>query len=392
MSKWCKSEGGAGGRADAHSTCRTSHGGGTGDSKGATPPHVYDVLKPVLLEKEKAENRLKVVRLGAHDVPTQRARAHSARLGGPSVPDPLMPVSQEVGDKLAFVIVRPGGLKSEPATGTGVLTGAHAAVECIRHFVWAALQDGVGVWHTAEDTSVCGSITRADVADLVVKALRRWGHQLRAACHARCANSRPPRVRPALANTHRKLAHTALADAAPRQTARCCRQLTAPHCRSPSSRCSTVNGPRATTPLPAEKPWQIPACQWGGRGGACHPSCGGGGGSGGSVEGGGGGGGGGTACRSSKGGGGYPAGAGGEAVGVRQQARWGRGTHWRTVEHGVHAHGRGHAIGWCKLGSQRGRVEWAHMRGPWVTGRPWRVRAGPRHSPREGREGHLGAH
>jgi len=31
-----------------------------GDSKGATPPHVYDVLKPVLLEKEKAEDRLKV--------------------------------------------------------------------------------------------------------------------------------------------------------------------------------------------------------------------------------------------------------------------------------------------------------------------------------------------
>lgn len=83
---------------------------GTGDSKGATPPHVYEVLKPVLLEKEKAENRLK-----------------------------------EVGAKLDFVIVRPGGLKSEPATGTGVLT---------------------------EDITVCGSITRADVADLVVKALR----------------------------------------------------------------------------------------------------------------------------------------------------------------------------------------------------------------------------
>lgn len=34
-----------------------------GDSKGATPPHVYDVLKPVLLEKEKAEDRLKVRQL-----------------------------------------------------------------------------------------------------------------------------------------------------------------------------------------------------------------------------------------------------------------------------------------------------------------------------------------
>ena len=31
-----------------------------GDSKRAPPPHVYDVLKPVLLEKEKAEARLKV--------------------------------------------------------------------------------------------------------------------------------------------------------------------------------------------------------------------------------------------------------------------------------------------------------------------------------------------
>lgn len=30
----------------------------------------------------------------------------------------------------------------------------------------------------AEDTTVCGSITRADVADLVVKALRRQGRSL----------------------------------------------------------------------------------------------------------------------------------------------------------------------------------------------------------------------
>lgn len=83
---------------------------GTGDSKDATPPNVYEVLKPVLIEKEKAENRL-----------------------------------MEVSDKIDIVIVRPGGLKSEPATGTAVLT---------------------------EDKTVCGSITRADVADLVVKALR----------------------------------------------------------------------------------------------------------------------------------------------------------------------------------------------------------------------------
>ena len=29
---------------------------GTGDSKAATPPNVYDVLKPVLLEKEKVRD------------------------------------------------------------------------------------------------------------------------------------------------------------------------------------------------------------------------------------------------------------------------------------------------------------------------------------------------
>lgn len=81
---------------------------GTGDSKAATPPNVYDVLKPVLLEKEKAEAALKA-------------------------------------SGLNYVIVRPGGLKTETATGGGVLT---------------------------EDVTVCGSINRADVADLVVRALR----------------------------------------------------------------------------------------------------------------------------------------------------------------------------------------------------------------------------
>jgi hypothetical protein len=45
---------------------------------------------------------------------------------------------------MAYTIVRPGGLKSEPATGSGVLT---------------------------DDMSVVGSICRDDVADLVVKAL-----------------------------------------------------------------------------------------------------------------------------------------------------------------------------------------------------------------------------
>ncbi|KAF8073242.1 hypothetical protein HT031_000903 [Scenedesmus sp. PABB004] len=82
---------------------------GCGDSKDAPGEQVYKVLEPVLKEKDKAEARLK-----------------------------------ELGSSMAFTIIRPGGLKSEPATGGGVLTA---------------------------DASVCGSITRADVADLVIKAL-----------------------------------------------------------------------------------------------------------------------------------------------------------------------------------------------------------------------------
>lgn len=45
---------------------------------------------------------------------------------------------------MAYTIIRPGGLKSEAATGNGVLT---------------------------ENAAVCGAITREDVAALVVKAL-----------------------------------------------------------------------------------------------------------------------------------------------------------------------------------------------------------------------------
>lgn len=82
---------------------------GTGDSKNAPPSQVYEVLKPCLEEKEKAEERLKAL-----------------------------------ADKMDFVIVRPGGLKSEPKTNTGVLT---------------------------TDVSVCGPIHREDVASLVCKCL-----------------------------------------------------------------------------------------------------------------------------------------------------------------------------------------------------------------------------
>ena len=84
---------------------------GTGDSKNAPPPQVYAALEPVLVEKVKAEDRLREL-------------------------------CAEVG--MDFVIVRPGGLKTEPATGTAVLT---------------------------EDTSICGAIHRADVAALVVQCV-----------------------------------------------------------------------------------------------------------------------------------------------------------------------------------------------------------------------------
>lgn len=51
---------------------------------------------------------------------------------------------QELADQMTYTIIRPGGLLSEAATGNGVLTS---------------------------DPSVCGAISRDDVAELVVKAL-----------------------------------------------------------------------------------------------------------------------------------------------------------------------------------------------------------------------------
>lgn len=51
---------------------------------------------------------------------------------------------QSIGGDMQFTIIRPGGLKTQPATGRGVLT---------------------------EDVNVCGAIHREDVADLLVHAL-----------------------------------------------------------------------------------------------------------------------------------------------------------------------------------------------------------------------------
>lgn len=60
------------------------------------------------------------------------------------MPAPPAMCLQSHQDQMDFTIIRPGGLKSEPGTGTGVL---------------------------AEDPGVCGAIHREDVADLVIKAL-----------------------------------------------------------------------------------------------------------------------------------------------------------------------------------------------------------------------------
>ncbi|MBD2347275.1 SDR family oxidoreductase [Anabaena subtropica] len=80
---------------------------GTGNSVKALSPQALVALGPVLVEKEKAEQHL-------------------------------------IASGLTYTIIRPGGLKSEPATGNGVLT---------------------------EDTRIVGSIHRADVAQLVVQCL-----------------------------------------------------------------------------------------------------------------------------------------------------------------------------------------------------------------------------
>ena len=80
---------------------------GSGESVVAIPPQALATLKPVLIEKEQAENYL-------------------------------------MASGLIYTVIRPGGLKSEPATGNGVLT---------------------------EDYKVAGSIHRADVAQLVCQCL-----------------------------------------------------------------------------------------------------------------------------------------------------------------------------------------------------------------------------
>lgn len=80
---------------------------GSGNSAVALPPQALATLGAVLVEKERAEKHL-------------------------------------IESGLTYTIIRPGGLKSEPATGNGILT---------------------------EDPSVAGTIHRADVAQLVCRCL-----------------------------------------------------------------------------------------------------------------------------------------------------------------------------------------------------------------------------
>jgi nucleoside-diphosphate-sugar epimerase len=80
---------------------------GSGESVVAIPPQALEALKTVLIEKEQAENYL-------------------------------------MQSGLTYTVIRPGGLKSEPATGNGILT---------------------------EDYKVAGIIHRADVAQLVCQCL-----------------------------------------------------------------------------------------------------------------------------------------------------------------------------------------------------------------------------
>lgn len=80
---------------------------GSGNSRVALPPQALETLGPVLQEKEQAEQYL-------------------------------------IDSGLIYTIIRPGGLKSEPATGNGMLT---------------------------ENYRVAGTIHRADVAQLVCKCI-----------------------------------------------------------------------------------------------------------------------------------------------------------------------------------------------------------------------------
>eukprot|EP00201_Polytomella_parva_P021298 CAMPEP_0175045796 /NCGR_PEP_ID=MMETSP0052_2-20121109/4650_1 /TAXON_ID=51329 ORGANISM="Polytomella parva, Strain SAG 63-3" /NCGR_SAMPLE_ID=MMETSP0052_2 /ASSEMBLY_ACC=CAM_ASM_000194 /LENGTH=263 /DNA_ID=CAMNT_0016309423 /DNA_START=72 /DNA_END=863 /DNA_ORIENTATION=+ len=90
---------------------------GCGDTKDALNERFYSILKPILIEKEKAESHLITTVTSPSSAPSQ----------------------------MTAIIIRPGGLLSDPATGQGVLLRGSAA-------------------------TVGGSVSREDVAELVVRA------------------------------------------------------------------------------------------------------------------------------------------------------------------------------------------------------------------------------
>jgi hypothetical protein len=156
---------------------------GCGETKASVGEQIYNALQPVLVEKDKAEQRLMVGRgggsarrwwwlcgaegggwggrmqlmvrrgwlqvqwlqnaaAGPFSVVQELSHPHHDSLTAPShlpaaaahTPFPLRPRAanltrpQELADKMPYTIIRPGGLKSEAATGNGILTADVSAV------------------------------------------------------------------------------------------------------------------------------------------------------------------------------------------------------------------------------------------------------------------------
>jgi nucleoside-diphosphate-sugar epimerase len=95
---------------------------GSGKSIVALPPRALEALKPVLIEKEKAEQHL-------------------------------------IDSGLRYIIIRPGGLKSEPATGNGILTENYRVAGTI-HRVDVARLACQCVWNEKADFKILSAIDR----------------------------------------------------------------------------------------------------------------------------------------------------------------------------------------------------------------------------------------
>lgn len=95
---------------------------GSGQSIVALPPQALEALKPVLIEKEKAEQHL-------------------------------------IDSGLRYIIIRPGGLKSEPATGNGILTENYRVAGTIHRADVARLACQC-VWSEKADCKILSAIDR----------------------------------------------------------------------------------------------------------------------------------------------------------------------------------------------------------------------------------------